>query len=110
MAFSIDLWLAKLSCIKEVSRVVTMNEMQLNYVRIVFYPFKYFKAEALKLLENKRLILKNILREWRCNLVCIQETKLEDVKLSDIRSIGGNQYSDFVALKAQGTAGGIIVG
>ena len=58
---------------------------------------------------NKRSILKNILREWRCNLVCIQETKLEDVQLSDIRSIGGNQYLDFVALKAQGTAGGIIV-
>jgi len=58
---------------------------------------------------NKRSILKNILREWRCNLVCTQETKLEDVQLSNIRSIGGNQYLDFVALKAQGTAGGIIV-
>jgi len=54
---------------------------------------------------DKRL-LKNILRDWSCNLVCIQETKLEEVQLSDFR---GNQSMDFVALKAQGSAGGIIV-
>jgi len=58
---------------------------------------------------DKRLLLKNILRDWSCNLVCIQETKLEEVKLSDIRSIGRNQSMDFVALKAQGFTGGIIV-
>ena len=58
---------------------------------------------------NKRLLLKNILREWGCNLVCFQETKLEEVQLSDIRSIGGNQHLDFVALNAQGTACGIVV-
>lgn len=27
--------------------------MEADFVHIVFYPFKYFKAEALKLLENK---------------------------------------------------------
>jgi len=58
---------------------------------------------------DKRLLLKNVLRDWSCNLVCIQETKLEEVQLSDIRSIEGNQSMDFVALKAQGSAGGIIV-
>ena len=58
---------------------------------------------------DKRLFLKNILRDWSCNLVCIQETKLEEVQLFDIRCIGGNQSMDFVTLKAQGSAGGIIV-
>jgi len=58
---------------------------------------------------DKRLLLKNILRDWSCNLVCIQETKLEEVQLSNIRSIGGNQFMDFVALKAQGSEDGIIV-
>ena len=59
--------------------------------------------------KEKRLLIKNVLRDWRCNLVCFQETKLDEVQLSDIRSIEGNQSMDFVALKAQGSAGGIIV-
>ena len=49
---------------------------------------------------DKRLLLKNVLRDWRCNLICIQETKLEEVQLSVICSIEGNQSMDFVALKA----------
>jgi len=58
---------------------------------------------------DRRLLLKNILRDRSCDLVCIQEAELEDVKLSDIHSIVGNQSIDFVAFKAQGPPGGIIV-
>jgi len=43
------------------------------------------------------------------DLVCIQEIKPEDVQLSDIRNTWGNQSIDFIALKAQGSASGIIV-
>jgi len=35
----------------------------------------------------KRASLRNLLRDWNCDLVCLQETKLEDIQLSDVRSI-----------------------
>ena len=25
---------------------------------------------------QKRLVVKNLLREWKCNIVCLQETKI----------------------------------
>jgi len=58
---------------------------------------------------DKRALLKNFLRNWNCDLICIQETKLEEVELADIRSIWGNQPVGFAVLKAIGTAGGILV-
>ena len=58
---------------------------------------------------DKRVLLKNFLRDWNCDLICLQETKLEDFELSDIRSIWGNQHVGFAVLKAIGSAGGILV-
>ena len=58
---------------------------------------------------DKRALLKNFLRDWKCDLICIQETKLEEVALPNIRSIWGNQAVGFAVLKAIGTAGGILV-
>ena len=58
---------------------------------------------------DKRALLKKILRDWNCDLICIQETKLEEVELADIRSIWGNQAVGFAVLKAIGAAGGILV-
>ena len=58
---------------------------------------------------DKRALLKNFLRDWNCDLICIQETKLEEVELADIRSIWGNHVVGFAVLKAIGTAGGILV-
>ena len=39
---------------------------------------------------RKRDVLKNYLRTWKCDLICLQETKLEDVSLSVIRSLWGH--------------------
>ena len=58
---------------------------------------------------DKRALLKKFLRDWNCHLICIQETKLEEVELADIRSIWGNQAVGFAVLKAIGAAGGILV-
>jgi len=58
---------------------------------------------------EKRVLLKNVLREWNCDLICLQETKLEKVELSDIRSIWGIQQVGFSVLKATGSAGGVLV-
>jgi len=51
---------------------------------------------------DMRALLKNFLRDWKCDLICIQETKVEEVELADIRSIWGNQAVGFEVLKAIG--------
>jgi len=43
----------------------------------------------------KRASLRNSLRDWNCDLVCLQETKLGDIELSDVRSIWGIQHVGF---------------
>jgi len=53
----------------------------------------------------KRAMLKNVLREWKCDLICLQETKLEDVELNVVRSIWGNHQVGFSMLKARGASG-----
>ena len=49
------------------------------------------------------------MRDWNCGLICIQETKLEEVELANIRSIWGNQAVGFAVLKAIGAPRGILV-
>ena len=58
---------------------------------------------------EKRVLLKNAFREWNCDLICLQETKLEKVELSDKRNIWGIQHVGFSMLKATGSVGGVIV-
>jgi endonuclease/exonuclease/phosphatase family metal-dependent hydrolase len=41
---------------------------------------------------RKREIVKNLLRDWKGDVVCLQETKLAAANLSIIRSIWGNMY------------------
>jgi len=57
----------------------------------------------------KRALLRSVLREWNCDLVCLQETKLETIELADVRSVWGIQSAGFAMLRATGTAGGILV-
>jgi len=58
---------------------------------------------------DKRFSFKNLLRDWNCDLIYLQETKLEDIELSNIHSIWGNQLMRFAVLKAIGSVGGILV-
>jgi len=58
---------------------------------------------------RKRDVIKSFLREWRYDLICLQETKLEAVSLFVIRSLWGNFSAGFDFLKAEGASGGIIV-
>ena len=39
----------------------------------------------------KRALLRSVLRKWNCDLVCLQETKLETIELADVRSVWGIQ-------------------
>ena len=54
-------------------------------------------------------VLKSFLRDWKCDLVCLQETKLEEVSCSIVRSLWRNYDVDFAFLKAVGASGGVLV-
>jgi hypothetical protein len=49
------------------------------------------------------------LRQWKCDIVCLQETKLEFLDRRIIRSLWGNPYVDWEFLEAVGTAGGVLL-
>ena len=58
---------------------------------------------------QKREVVKHLLREWRCDIVCLQETKLDCFDLWVVRSLWGNQFVDWLALDAINTVGGILL-
>jgi exonuclease III len=37
---------------------------------------------------QKREVVKHLLREWQCDIVCLQETKLDGLDLQMVRSLG----------------------
>ena len=57
----------------------------------------------------KRALLRSVLRGWKCDLVCLQEMKLENIELADVRSVWGSQSVGYSVLRATGAAGGILV-
>ena len=57
----------------------------------------------------KRLIVRNLLREWNCDVVCLQETKLAGMDRQLIGSLWSCPYVDWVVLDADQTASGILM-
>ena len=53
--------------------------------------------------------MKNLLKEWKCEVVCFQETKLDRTNSAVVNSLWGSSFVDLVALDAIHTAGGILV-
>ncbi len=58
---------------------------------------------------HKRDRVKFWLRQWQCDIVCLQETKLDTLDRRVIRNVWGNSYVDWVVLDAVGTAGGVLL-
>ena len=58
---------------------------------------------------QKRLVVRNLLREWKCDIVCLQETKLVGINRQLVCSIWGCPYADWVALDANQMAGGVLI-
>ena len=50
------------------------------------------------------MVVKNLLREWNCDIVCLQETKLAGLDRQLICSLWSCAYVDWVALDADRTA------
>ena len=58
---------------------------------------------------RKRLVVRNLLREWNCDVVCLQETKLAGMDKLLVCSLWSCPYVDWVALDADRTTGGVLM-
>ena len=54
---------------------------------------------------HKRDTVKNLLKEWKCDVVCFQETKLDSVNSAVVKSLWSSPFVDWVALDATHTQG-----
>jgi hypothetical protein len=58
----------------------------------------------------RRQVLRDLVADNACTVVCVQETKLQHVDSATVANTLGQQFADqFAALPAMGTSGGIIL-
>lgn len=58
---------------------------------------------------KKRSTTRNILRTWKADVVCLQESKLEGDIVDKVKEIRGNRWENYVQLETSGTRGGIVI-
>ena len=58
---------------------------------------------------NKRKVIKALIRSQRMDLVCLQETKIQDISWGIVHSLGVGRFLGWGAMSARGAAGGVVV-
>jgi len=58
---------------------------------------------------SKRSTIKSLIQKWKVDVLCLQETKVENWSTTWIQQIWGNRWADWATLEASGTRGGIII-
>jgi hypothetical protein len=58
---------------------------------------------------NKRLRIRNLLQDWKVDIVCFQETKLFSLSRRLVQSLWRCNYVDWVCLDSCGALGGILI-
>lgn len=58
---------------------------------------------------NKCLQIRNLLREWKADIVCLQEIKLKLINRRIVRSLWSCAHVDWVYMTSNGASGGIVV-
>lgn len=57
---------------------------------------------------SRKMVIKNELKIWKCDVISLQETKIENVDGRLVGDVWRRRDVDWVALGARGTAGGIL--
>jgi exonuclease III len=57
---------------------------------------------------GKRLKISNLLRSWKVDIVCFQETKLVSISNSLVHSLWDCPYVDWCHVDSRGASGGIL--
>ena len=58
---------------------------------------------------DKRKVLKAFIRSRKVDIVCLQETKIQNMSVGIVRSLGVGRFLDWGTVDAEGSAGGILV-
>ena len=58
---------------------------------------------------QKSEVCKNFLKEWKCDIVCFQETKVSSIDVAFVQSLCGSPFIDGVVLDAVQTSRGILL-
>ena len=58
---------------------------------------------------DKRKVIKKFLGRFRADLVCLQETKVQEMNSALVRSLGVGRRLNWEVMNADGSAGGILL-
>jgi hypothetical protein len=58
---------------------------------------------------DKQLRISNLIRIWRANIVCFQETKMQSISSCFVQSLWGCPYVDWCLVDSRGASGGILL-
>ena len=58
---------------------------------------------------NKRKVIKALIRSQKVDLLCLQETKIQEMSQGVIHSLGVGRFLGWGAVSARGVAGGVVV-
>uniref|UniRef100_A0A0V0GZQ7 Putative ovule protein n=1 Tax=Solanum chacoense TaxID=4108 RepID=A0A0V0GZQ7_SOLCH len=58
---------------------------------------------------DKRRVIKNIVGDWKADIICLQETKLQGDITELVRQIWGDRWVKMACLELSGTRGGIMM-
>ena len=59
--------------------------------------------------KNKRKLIKALISSQKVDLVCLQETKMTEMSLGVVQSLGVGIFLEWGALNAMGVARGVVV-
>ena len=57
----------------------------------------------------KREFCKNLLKKWKCDIVCFQETKVSSIDVVFVRSLWGSPFIDWAVLDTVQTSGRVLL-
>ena len=58
--------------------------------------------------KDKCLRMRNLIRMWKTDIICLQETKMAVINRRVIQSLWGNQHVDWISLGSNGAAKGVL--
>ena len=58
---------------------------------------------------DKRKIIKSFIKSQRVDVVCLQDTKIKEMTIGLVRSLGVGRHLDWSAVNSRGVARGIMV-
>ncbi|KAG5598653.1 hypothetical protein H5410_030023 [Solanum commersonii] len=59
--------------------------------------------------QGKRIVVQNMIQDWKADIVCLQETKLVGNVQELIKQIWAGRWIKYACLEASGTRGGILI-